>query len=162
MRIGVISDTHIPDRANEIPDNILEEFANVDMIIHAGDLVDIRVLARLKETCSNVVAVLGNMDSDKLKEILPPKTIITAGKFRIGIMHGYGRPDKLIDVLSDTFKNDAVDLVIFGHSHAGTNIKKDGVLYFNPGSPTDQLYSPYNSYGIIEVNDSIVANLVKF
>ena len=33
MKIGVISDTHIPDRAKDIPQKILEAFKNVDMII---------------------------------------------------------------------------------------------------------------------------------
>jgi hypothetical protein len=43
MRIGVISDTHIPDRADDIPKIILEDFRNVDMVIHAGDLVELSV-----------------------------------------------------------------------------------------------------------------------
>lgn len=162
MKIGVISDTHIPDRAGDIPEVVLKAFRGVDMIIHAGDLVDPKVLERLKEACSNVVAVLGNMDSGKLKDALLSKQIISVGKFKIGIMHGYGHPEKLIDVLSEAFKDDKVDLVIFGHSHVATNITRDGVVYFNPGSPTDRLFSPYTSYGIIEINDSINANIVKF
>lgn len=44
MRIGVISDTHIPERAKEIPEKILRDFKNVDMVIHVGDLVDLKVL----------------------------------------------------------------------------------------------------------------------
>jgi putative phosphoesterase len=162
MKIGVISDTHIPDRASDIPEAVLKAFRSVDMIIHAGDLVDARVLERLKEICGNVVAVLGNMDYGKLKEALLPKQVISVGKYKVGIMHGYGRADKLIEVLAQAFKDDRVDLVIFGHSHVGTNITKEGVIYFNPGSPTDRALSPYNSYGIIEINDSIVANIVKF
>lgn len=43
MIIGLISDTHIPDRADKIPITVLEAFKNVDLIIHAGDLTSIRV-----------------------------------------------------------------------------------------------------------------------
>jgi len=61
----------------------------------------------------------------------------------------------------ESFKNDRVDLVIFGHSHKAFNEKRGDILYFNPGSPTDQIFSPFNSYGIIEINDKIEARIIK-
>jgi len=161
MRIGVISDTHIPDRAKEIPKKILDDFKNVDMIIHAGDLVDLAVLEKLKSVCSNVKAVWGNMDPDNLKKMLPEKEIFTIGKHKIAVMHGYGAPDYLIAKLSAIFKNEGVDIIIFGHAHFSVNEKVDGILFFNPGSATDKVLTPYNSYGIIEVNDKIEAQVIK-
>lgn len=161
MKIGVISDTHIPDKAKDIPEAALEEFSSADMVIHAGDLVDISVLDKLKNVCKNVHAVWGNMDPHELRKLLPEKEIINVNKFKIGLMHGFGAPASLINVLSEAFKNDKVDIVVFGHSHAPVNETKDGVLYFNPGSATDKVFSPYNSYGIIEINDSIKARIVK-
>lgn len=161
MKIGVISDTHIPDRAKDIPQKILEEFKNVDMIIHAGDLVDLSVLDKLKTLCTNVKAVWGNMDSDEARKVLPEKEILKLGKYNIGIMHGYGAPNKLIDLMTSVFKDGNVNLVIFGHSHAPLNEKKGDILFFNPGSPTDKIFSPYNSYGIIEINDKIDARIIK-
>ena len=53
MKIGVLSDTHIPDRAQDIPKDILENFKGVDMIIHVGDLIDLSVLDKLKNICPN-------------------------------------------------------------------------------------------------------------
>lgn len=161
MRIGVVSDTHIPDRAKDVPQQILEEFKNVDMIIHAGDLVDLSVLNKLKAVCGNVKAVRGNMDSDELRKALPEKEILKIGNYNVGIMHGYGAPHKLIDLLGSIFKNSNVNLVIFGHSHAAFNEKRGDVLFFNPGSPTDKIFSPYNSYGVIEINDKIDARIIK-
>lgn len=161
MRIGVISDTHIPDRAKNIPQQILDDFKNVDMIIHAGDLVDLAILKKLKTVCGNVKAVWGNMDPMEVKKQLPKKEIIQAGIYKIGVMHGYGSPLNLIDQLSAEFKNDFVNIIIFGHSHYSVNQKKNGILFFNPGSPTDKLFSPYNSYGIIEINDKIEARIIK-
>lgn len=161
MKIGVISDTHIPDRAKDIPQKILEEFKNVGMIIHAGDLVELKVLDKLKTVCSNVKAVWGNMDPEEVRRVLPEKEIFQIGNYKIGIMHGYGAPGKLIDLLTSVFKNDNVNLIIFGHSHYSVDEKKNGILFFNPGSPTDKLFSPYNSYGIIEINDKIEARVIK-
>lgn len=161
MRIGVIADTHIPDRAKDIPGQILESFRNVDMVIHAGDLVELSVLDKLKSVCADVRAVWGNMDPYEVRKILPEKEIIKAGKYRIGLMHGYGPPSKLIELLSEIFSRDNVDMVVFGHSHSAINEKKGETLYFNPGSPTDKIFALYNSYGIIEINDKIKAKTIK-
>lgn len=161
MKICVISDTHIPERAKELPKALLEVFKDADMIIHAGDFVELSVLAELKSACSNVRAVHGNMDSYEVKRALPEKDIIKAGSYKIGLMHGRGTPDKLVDIMDDVFKNDNVNVIIFGHSHSGFNEKKGDILFFNPGSPTDKIFSPYNSYGIIEIDAKIEAKIIK-
>jgi putative phosphoesterase len=160
MRIGVISDTHIPERAKEIPKKILEDFKNVDMVIHAGDLADLSVIEQLKTACPNVRAVWGNMDSYEIRSALPEKEILKIGNYKIGVMHGYGAPNKLIDLLSAVFKDENVDVIIFGHSHNSVNEKRNGILFFNPGSPTDKVFSLYNSYGIVEINDKIEAKII--
>jgi len=161
MRIGVISDTHIPDRAKEIPQKILDDFKHVDMIIHVGDLVDLSVLKKLKSVCNNVKAVWGNMDSETLKCQLPEKEIIAVGKYKIGVMHGHGAPHNLIELLTSVFKNEQLDLIIFGHAHYGVNEERNKILFFNPGSATDKIFAPYNSYGIIDINDKIEARIIK-
>lgn len=161
MKIGVISDTHIPERANEIPQKILDDFKNVDMVIHAGDLVDLSVLEKLKSVCSNIKAVWGNMDPEEVRRKIPEKEILQIGKHRIGIMHGYGAPNNLIQSMGSIFKDDKVDMIIFGHAHYSVNEKIGGILFFNPGSATDKVFAPYNSYGIIEINDKIEAKILK-
>ncbi|MFA5145203.1 MAG: metallophosphoesterase family protein [Candidatus Omnitrophota bacterium] len=161
MRICVISDTHIPDRAQDIPRQVWEEIKKSDMVIHAGDFVDSSVLDKLKSACGNVKAVWGNMDSEETRKTLRQKEIFKIGNHVIGIMHGYGAPNKLADLMASIFKDDNVNLIIFGHSHIPLNEKKGGVLFFNPGSPTDKVFSQYNSYGIIEINDTIEAKIIR-
>ena len=141
MKIGVVSDTHLTDKTQELPKNMLDDFKSADMVIHAGDLVDFSVIERLKKVCPKVIAVYGNMDPFEVRSKLPKKEIINVGKFRIGVFHGYGASANLIDLLTGIFKNDKVDIVIFGHSHSGLNQEKDGVIFFNPGSPTDKIYA---------------------
>ena len=161
MKIGILSDTHLTDGSQELPQKMLEDFKNADMIIHAGDLVDYSVIDKLKKVCANVKAVYGNMDPPEVKSKLKELEIINAGRYRIGVYHGYGTPPNLIEQLSEIFKNDKIDIVIFGHSHSGLNQEKNGIIFFNPGSPTDKIYAKENTYGIIELNDKIELKLVK-
>ena len=161
MRIGVISDTHITDKSQELPKKISEVFKGVDLIIHAGDLADLTVIEKLKKICPDVRAVWGNMDPQEVRTQLPEREIIKVNNHSIGLMHGRGAPANLIELLSSEFKNDPVDIVIFGHSHAGLNKSINGILYFNPGSPTDKVYAKENTVGIIEINGRIEAKLIK-
>ena len=150
MRILVISDTHIPRSAQDLPDAVYKEIEGVDMIVHAGDLVEKDLFEKLK-SLRETKAVCGNMDSVELRRTLNPKEIIEVGKFRIGLIHGYGAPANLIETVKGEFKD--VDAIIFGHSHAALNMIKDGILLFNPGSPTDKIFANKNTYGILEVTD---------
>lgn len=160
MLIGVLSDTHIPEAAEDLPQRIYKDFLSVDLIIHAGDIVDLDTLRRLKKL-KVVEAVYGNMDYPEVRKILKQKEIINVGGFKIGIFHGCGSPSGLVELVKREFKNEKVDCIVFGHSHNPLNTVDDGVLFFNPGSSTDKIFAPYNSYGILEVKDKIEGKIVK-
>ncbi len=161
MKIGVLSDTHMPEKAKVLPQKLITEFKNCDMVIHVGDMVSMDVVQVLKKVCPNFKAVCGNMDSAEIKNNFPEKEIIQIEKFRIGISHGCGPTGKILNLMKEVFKNDRVDMVIFGHSHDPTNKKDGGIIFFNPGSPTDDIFAPYKSFGIVEINDKIEAKIVK-
>ena len=110
-RILVISDTHIPRSANDLPQQIYDEIPNVDMIIHAGDLIDAGVLEKLK-SLKETKAVRGNMDSKELCMALNAKEVISIGKFKIGLIHGYGAPSEIMPTVRREF--DKVDVLVFG------------------------------------------------
>lgn len=153
MRILVISDTHIPRAAHDLPEAVYKEIENVEMIVHAGDIVEKDLLEKLR-SLRETKAVYGNMDSGALQHILKDKEVFQVGKFKIGLIHGYGAPANLIDTVAGEFKG--IDAVIFGHSHEPVNMVRDGVLFFNPGSPTDKIFAKTNNYGIIEVTDKAI------
>ena len=157
MKILVLSDTHIPIAAQDLPEEIYKAIEDVDMIFHAGDLIDAGVLEKLK-SLKETKAVCGNMDSKELCMALKTKEVIDIGKFKIGLIHGYGAPSEIMPTVRREF--DKIDVLVFGHSHAAMNVKKDGVLYFNPGSPTDKIFASKNSYGILEITDKKVEGTI--
>ncbi|MFA5255194.1 MAG: metallophosphoesterase family protein [Candidatus Omnitrophota bacterium] len=157
MRILVLSDTHIPVAARDLPREIYKAIEGVDMIFHAGDFIDAGVFERLR-SLKETKAVRGNMDSEELSSMLNTKETITIEKFKIGLIHGYGAPSEIMQTVRREF--DRIDVLVFGHSHAAMNLKKDGVLYFNPGSPTDRIFASKNSYGILEVTDKKIEGTI--
>lgn len=159
MKIGVISDTHIPERALDLPKEIYSDFKDAELILHAGDLVSMDVLESLNKICP-VKAVYGNMDFPDVKKTLKEKEIIEVGNFKIGLIHGAGHPANLINFTKNAFSQ-KLDAIVFGHSHTPFNEKRFGILFFNPGSPTDTFFSPYLSYGILEIDDNIKAKIVR-
>jgi len=156
MKIGVLSDTH----SRRIPQQLLDDFQKVDLIVHVGDFCSLDILQTLKNI-KGVEAVYGNMDGADIRKVLPAKKIIECGSFKIGLFHGEGAPQHLLDVLKREFKNSGVRAVIFGHSHHPMNEEIDGILYFNPGSPNDPVFAPFCSYGILEINDTIKGKIIK-
>ena len=63
--------------------------------------------------------------------------------------------------MQESFKNDKVDAIVFGHSHQPLVMRQGGVLFFNPGSPTDDIFAPYKSVGILEIHDTIEGRIIK-
>lgn len=159
MRIGVISDTHIPRACPNLPPKIVEAFKSVDMILHAGDLVEIKVLRDL-EKLAKTVAVYGNMDDAEARRQLRDREIIKAGGFTIGLIHGCGPTINIIDRVQKEFP-EKVDVIVFGHSHTPVNVVKNGTLFFNPGSPTDKIFAKFNSYGILTVANEIKGEIIR-
>lgn len=161
MKIGVISDTHIHRPDDEFPKQLIEGLTGVDLILHAGDLVDISVLNRLQKI-ARVIAVHGNMDSNAVRGTLLEQEIISVEKIKIGLVHGWGPPMGLIDRVKEVFLTKNVDVIIYGHSHIAATKQLDNILFINPGSPTDKIFAPYNSYAILNIEGrQIDAKIIK-
>lgn len=157
-RIGIISDTHIPKAALDLPRRVYEEFRNVDMIFHAGDFIEIGVLEKLRKIAPTH-AVYGNMDMPDVKAALPQKEIVKVDGFKIGLMHGWGPPNRLVEVVSREFNR--VDVIVYGHAHAAFCEKIKNTLFFNPGSPTDRIFATYHSFGILEIGEGIAGTIIR-
>ncbi|MBO8128902.1 MAG: metallophosphoesterase family protein [Peptococcaceae bacterium] len=148
--IGLVSDTHIPRRAKELPGVLLQGLQGVDLILHAGDLVDGTVLQTLG-AIAPVVAVAGNMDPPDLRKQLGTVRLLTVNKCQIGLIHGDGTHGTTKSRALTAFP--AADCIVFGHSHQPLVERHGSVLLVNPGSPTDRRLSPKFSYGLLYVNE---------
>jgi hypothetical protein len=134
--IGLISDTHIPTRARAIPPKVFEVFKKVDLIIHAGDIVELKVLKEL-EKLAPVVAVHGNMDFDEVVNSLPEINSIEVLGRRIGVVHDAGifGTEKMKRIA----RENNFDILVFGHTHKQFLMEDEGKIFINPGSPTNPL-----------------------
>ena len=157
MKIGVISDTHLPDSSPELERIHATYLKDVDMILHAGDMVEAGVLDVFLP--KKIEAVAGNMDLPSVKNNFPIKKTIKVNGFKIGLIHGWGRPDGIEERIRREFTN--VDCLVYGHTHRPANHVVKGVLFFNPGSLTEKCYTKANSLGILEITDRIHGTIIN-
>lgn len=146
MKIVVLSDTH----SYSLPRMLIDEIKKADMVIHAGDFTDVSVLDALRKD-KEVRAVYGNMDGMDLRRQLPQSQVFRCADVAVGLFHGEGASAGLLERVQKRFSGEDVQVVIFGHTHEPMNETINGVLYFNPGSPTDNYRAPYCSFGILEI-----------
>jgi putative phosphoesterase len=159
MLIGVISDTHIPERASKIPEMVFKLFSDVDMILHAGDLVSFDVLEELEKIAPTKCSQ-GNMDrSYGLK--IPRNVFLEIEGLKIGLNHGEVYPKGDTQQLKYIAMEMGVEVLITGHTHWPFIKEVKDVLLLNPGSATvPRLSDP--SVMIIEINNKkIDAQIVK-
>ena len=121
MLIGVISDTHGLLRPEAIA-----ALRGVDRILHAGDVGDPGILDRLRELAP-VTAVRGNVDRGPWAAALPKTELVEVEAVSIYLLHDLAELDLKPEAAG-------IGAVIFGHSHQPKIEKRNGVLYFNPGS----------------------------
>ena len=131
-RIGVLSDTH-----GYLHPAILEIFAGVSHIVHAGDIMDGTTLTTL-EKVAPVTAVAGNLDTGDLADALPKEVLGEAGGIVFAVGHKHKRLLKKLAAgrLGPGSAGVHPCLVIYGHEHAPSVAWVDGVLYLNPGTAT--------------------------
>lgn len=130
IRIGVVSDTHIPAPTPALA-RLVEPggiFHACEMILHCGDITGLSVLDAFFP--KRVVAVKGNMDGANLP--LRGKEIVRMMDFSIGLIHGWGSRMGLEDRIMPEFEE--VDAICYGHTHTPANHIRDGILLFNPGA----------------------------
>ncbi|HLI57323.1 MAG TPA: metallophosphoesterase family protein [Actinomycetota bacterium] len=148
VRIGVISDTHIPSRAEGIPPAVFDAFAGVQLILHAGD-VSVRAALTELARIAPVRAVAGNVDDADLTASLPDVLRFNAGGVEIGMIHNSGPTEGRAARMRRRFPGCRV--VVFGHSHQPVAEDRDGVLLLNPGSACDPRRAKVPSVAILEV-----------
>jgi len=154
MRLGIVSDTHLPRGRRTLPDACVERLAASDAILHAGDLMELSVLERLEAIGPPVHAIRGNVDSAELQARLPLVRTVQAARARIAMIHDAGPSAGRLARMRRRFPD--ADAVVFGHSHIPLHEEAGGFAIFNPGSPTERRRAPRHTMGIATVTEGRV------
>lgn len=144
--IGLLSDTHMPERCDALPPALFTVLQGVDLLLHAGDVGELWVLDRLS-AIAPTIAVHGNDDTAEAKRELPYQQLVMLGGRRLLLCHGH-HPDP--DTEQASRRDDAwqpklawraalgqgsgARIVVFGHTHIPMVQEYAGVLLVNPGA----------------------------
>src|SRR2546423_3143500 len=90
MRLLILSDTHVPARARDLPAQVWCAVEAADLVIHAGDWVDVRLLDELAARSALLLGVYGNNDGPALRARLPEVAWLTVGGLRLAVVHETG------------------------------------------------------------------------
>ncbi len=150
VKIGVISDTHIPTRARALPAKIFEIFEDADYIVHAGDYVDLAVIEEL-ENIAPFIGCRGNMDRHSVKQQLLRVASLEVDDRIIRVIHDLQGGAKIKQIQ----KMGPVDIIIHGHTHRKSVEHVGTLLILNPGSPTNSFGRP-NSVALLTLTPARV------
>jgi uncharacterized protein len=146
--VGVISDTH-----GQLPQSALNRFKEVDLIIHAGDIGDSKILQALGKMAPTI-AVRGNMDAGKWAHDLPEKEIVVIGKIFVYVLHDLNKFDLNPD-------QHGCRVIINGHTHRALAKENHGVLYLNPGSAVLPKFDQPATVALLKINgESITPRII--
>ncbi|MGH8245052.1 MAG: metallophosphoesterase family protein [Gammaproteobacteria bacterium] len=169
MRIGLISDTHVPTATPFLWPEIYEALRGVDLILHAGDLMVPEVIDWLEEVAP-VTAVWGNGDFRGWQRTVPPDDlrlseakVLSVDGLRIGLVHDLQLPEapplRTLEGQMQHYFRGPVDVIVRGSTHAAEITTLKGVLIVNPGSPTfpNHQSARLGTVGFLTVEDGAVS-----
>lgn len=145
MRLLLLADTHVPRRARDLPAQVWAAVDDADVVLHAGDWVDVALLDALEARAARLVAVVGNNDGPPLRARLPESAQVDLDGLRVSVVHETGATAGRERRMDRRFAGS--DVVVFGHSHTPYDVcTPGGIRLLNPGSPTDRRRQPVATY----------------
>jgi putative phosphoesterase len=154
-----MSDTHVPRRARELPAALWEAIDAADVVVHAGDWVDLATYEAVAARSARLLAVHGNNDGPQLRARMPAVAHADVGGLRLAVVHDSGPATGREARMAATFPR--TDVLVFGHSHIPWDSTAPGGLrLLNPGSPTDRRRQPHCTYLTASVADGRLGDVV--
>jgi putative phosphoesterase len=152
VRLLLMSDTHLPGRAKALPEPLLAELPQADVVVHAGDWVDEATLDLLESRSRRLIGVHGNNDGPGLHARLPEVAYAELDGLCLAVVHETGPAQGRERRCADRFPD--IDVLVFGHSHIPWDTTTPtGLRLLNPGSPTDRRRQPHRTYMTATVTD---------
>ena len=160
--LALVSDTHVPTRAGEIPEWVRERVRAADHTVHAGDFDSADALAEVRELAGgDLTAVAGNVDPPDLD--LPSVATVEFEGATFVVTHGSGGrrgyEERIVDVVRDEAGPGAVG--VSGHTHEALDSVVAGVRLLNPGSATGARPATTATMMTAEVRDGDVDATVR-
>ncbi len=166
MKIGLISDTHIPEARKTLWPQILDAFAGVDLILHAGDIHELYVLDEL-EKLAPVYAARGNGEDGSAGRPVQPEDprvkyawMLELGGLWVGLTHYVPVPERppnftIARWIERYFPERTPDVIVSGDTHREAIVSINGILCVNPGSPTypHNYDTQYGTIGFLEIEN---------
>jgi len=154
----ITADTHVPTRARDLPPELWYAIDGADVVVHAGDWVDVRLLDAVEARARRLVGVYGNNDGEAVRARLPEVARVELAGVRVAVVHetgpATGRQSRCAARFPDT------DLLVFGHSHIPWDtVAPAGLRLLNPGSPTDRRRQPYATFITAELDGGQLAEV---
>jgi putative phosphoesterase len=162
LRLLIVSDTHVPKSVRALPQQLLRAVDEADVVIHAGDWVDLATLELLEARSERLIGVYGNNDGPGLRERLPEIARAELGGLRFAVVHETGPATGREERCARDFPG--TDVLVFGHSHIPWDTTAvNGLRLLNPGSPTDRRRQPDCTYltAVIDAGALTDAELVR-
>jgi putative phosphoesterase len=160
IRLVLVSDTHLPSRAKDVPDEVWAAVEAADVVVHAGDWTSPTALDAFEARSARLLACWGNNDGEELRARLPEVARAEVGGLRFAVVHETGEArgrERRCDEWFGPGSGDPADVVVFGHSHIPwDSTTPGGVRLLNPGSPTDRRRQPHATYLTAEVADGVL------
>lgn len=158
MRLLLLADTHLPRRARDLPAPVWEEVERADVVVHAGDWVEVSALDALERRARLLIGVYGNNDGVELRGRLPEVAYADLDGLRLAVVHETGPAGGRERRCALRFPE--TDLLVFGHSHIPwDSTAANGLRLLNPGSPTDRRRQPAATYLTAEIRAGSIADV---
>lgn len=158
VELLLLADTHVPRRARDLPAEVWAAVDAADVVLHAGDWVDVDLLDALEARARRLVACWGNNDGPDLRARLPEVARATLGGLRFAVVHETGPRTGREARCAEAFPD--ADVLVFGHSHIPWDtVAPGGLRLLNPGSPTDRRRQPTGTYLTARVVDGALRDV---
>jgi uncharacterized protein len=158
-RLLLLADTHVPRRARDLPAEVWSAVEDADVVVHAGDWVDVPLLDELEQRATRLVACYGNNDGPALRARLPEVARADVDGLALAVVHETGPATGRERRCDEAFPD--VQLLVFGHSHIPWDTTTPrGLRLLNPGSPTDRRRQPHCTYLTARVDGGELADVV--
>ena len=159
MQLLLIADTHVPQRALDLPDEVWDAVDAADLVVHAGDWVSLDLLDRLQERAKDLMGCWGNNDlGAEWRRRLPEVDRRSVEGVRVAVTHETGDKKRRDSYCDERFGD--VDLLVFGHSHIPWDTTTPGgIRLLNPGSCVDRRMQPFRTYMTVSLSDGSVGDV---